>query len=67
MQISGYPGQMQRDVRMIIVLGDNLSHAENHNIELTGADLRCLQSTMNSEAFCYLFIEANEGHPEACK
>lgn len=58
MQISGYPGQMQIDVRMVIVQGDNMSHAGNHNIELTGADLRCLQSTMNSEVFCYLFIEA---------
>lgn len=59
MQISGYPRQMHRDVRMVIVQGDNMSHAGNHNIELTGADLRCLQSATNSEGvFCCLFIEA---------
>lgn len=50
---------MQRDVRMVIMQEHNLSHAGNHNIELTGAVLRCLQTDMNSEGvFCYLFIEA---------
>jgi len=44
---------------VIIMQGYNLSHAGNHNIELTGAALRCLQTAMNSEGvFCYLFIVA---------
>lgn len=44
---------------MVIEQGEHLSHIGNHNIELTGADLSCLQSAMNGEGvFCCLFIEA---------